>query len=130
MCDIRSRPICGVKNRRRVRWSLLESLVHSEALQRGGISRIVNAKVLLTHFANLEVTHPERISVGESSLFSHREPIFHAITLSVNDNCFGMVKRAIKQSCASTSSSNASSCLLLSSSYSSKTCLKSGQILG
>jgi len=53
----------------------------------------------LTHFANLEVTHPERISVGESSLFSHREPIFHAITLSVDDNCFGMVKKAIKQSC-------------------------------
>jgi hypothetical protein len=40
----------------------------------------VNAKVLLTHFANLEVTHPERILVGESSLFSHREPIFHART--------------------------------------------------
>jgi hypothetical protein len=84
---------------------------------------VVNAKVLLTHFANLEVTHPERISEGESRPFSGRGPIFDAGTLSIDGNRFGRVKKPIKQSCCQ---HNASKCLLLS-----LPCpLKSGQILG
>jgi hypothetical protein len=34
-----------------------------------GVS-VVNANVLLTHFANLEVTHPERISLGRGRFFA------------------------------------------------------------
>ena len=67
--------------------------------EHGRLSEVsVNANVLLTHFANLEVTHPERISLGRCRIFACSEAIFHAITLSVDSNHFGMVKKTIKQS--------------------------------
>jgi hypothetical protein len=60
---------------------------------------LVNAKVLLTHFANREVTHPGRISVENSCLLFNGEPIFHTITLAINRQDLRVMKQTIKQGC-------------------------------